>query len=183
MRKLIVFDMVSLDGYFCDAHGDMQWAHRHDPEWMAYMNQNATLEATLLFGRITFEQMAGFWPTEMGRQMSPTVSEHMTKSEKIVFSRHLTKPKWENTVAMKGDLAKIVAKLKTEKGPDLVLMGSGSIAAQLVSEIDELTMVMIPVVVGSGRSLFEGANGMRNFRPTATRTFENGNVVLTYAPR
>ena len=184
MRKLTVFDMISLDGYFCDAQGDMSWAHRHDPEWDAYMSENASTDSALLFGRITYEQMAGFWPTEMGRKTAPVVAERMTAAPKIVFSRTLQKPTWNNTSVEKGDLTKVVARLKKEDGPDMALMGSGSIVAQIVAAglIDDLTLVMSPIVLGAGRSLFEGANGRARFRPVSTRTFENGNVVLSYAP-
>lgn len=61
MRKLRVFNMVSLDGYICDAHGDMSWAHRDDAEWVKFASENASGEAELLFGRVTYEMMAAYW--------------------------------------------------------------------------------------------------------------------------
>ena len=63
MNKLIVFNQVSLDGYFADANSDMSWAHKQDAEWNAFVAENAKGDAVLLFGRITYEQMAGFWPS------------------------------------------------------------------------------------------------------------------------
>jgi len=65
MQKLIVFNNVSLDGYFVDANGDMRWAHRPDPEWNEFAAGNASGGGTLLFGRATYDLMAGYWPTPL----------------------------------------------------------------------------------------------------------------------
>jgi len=76
MRKLAVFNHVSLDGYFVDANGDMSWAraHQQDPEWNAFVAENASGSGALVFGRITYEMMARFWPTPMAIEMMPAVA-------------------------------------------------------------------------------------------------------------
>ncbi|MGA9475703.1 MAG: dihydrofolate reductase family protein, partial [Terriglobales bacterium] len=121
MRRLGVFNNVSLDGYFVDAHGDMRWAYREkpDPDWNAFVAGNASSDGQLLFGRITYELMASFWPTPQAMQGMPAVAEGMNKMPKIVFSRTLDKVTWSNTKLLKGDLAAEVRKIKSEPGPDM----------------------------------------------------------------
>ena len=77
MGKLVVFNNVTLDGYFTGANGDFSWAHRdqHDPEWDAFVSENAGGGGMLLFGRITYEMMAAYWPTPMAMQANPAVAE------------------------------------------------------------------------------------------------------------
>ncbi len=74
MRKLIVFNMVSLDGYFVDANGDMSWAHKQDDEWTAFVADNAKGGGELVFGRITYDLMASYWPTSVAVQNDPVVA-------------------------------------------------------------------------------------------------------------
>ena len=95
MRKLIVFNMVSLDGFFVDSKGDMSWAHKHDAEWNAFVSGNASGSGVLVFGRITYELMASYWPTPMALQNSPIVAKGMNDMPKIVsFFRELwTRPR------------------------------------------------------------------------------------------
>ena len=92
MRKLIVFNNMSLDGYFTDGSGDMSWAHKSDPEWMQFTEENASSAGGgLIFGRKTYEQMASFWPTKQAAELMPKVAEGMNRMEKFVFSRTLSK--------------------------------------------------------------------------------------------
>jgi len=79
MRKLHVYDTISLDGYFTDAANDMSWAHRRDPEWSQYVAGNASGDGALLFGRVTYDQMAAFWPTPQAAQMMPEVAAGMNR--------------------------------------------------------------------------------------------------------
>jgi dihydrofolate reductase len=185
MRKLIVFNNVSLDGYFVDKGGSMQWAHRvPDEEWNAFTAQNASGGGLLLFGRVTYELMAGFWPTPEAIQNFPVVAERMNNGEKIVFSRKMEKTSWKNTTLVRGDLVAEVRKMKEKPGPGMAILGSGSIVAQLAPEglIDEYQMAVIPVVLGAGRTMFEGISKNLNLKLTKTRTFKNGNVFLCYEP-
>lgn len=184
MRKLGVFNNVSLDGYFVDAHGDIHWAYRDKPdaEWNAFVAGNASGEGELLFGRITYELMASYWPTPLAKQNMPAVAEGMNKMLKIVFSGTLDKVTWNNTKLIRGDLATEVRKLKQETGPDIVILGSGSIVSQLAREglIDEFQIVVNPIVLGNGRTMFNGVTQRPTLKLTRSRTFGNGNVVLNY---
>jgi len=186
MRKLIVFNHVSLDGYFVDNNGDMSWAKADhaDPEWDAFVSENAKGDATLLFGRVTYDLMAGFWPTPFAIENMPVVAERMNNTQKVVFSRTMDQAAWKNTTLVKGDLAKEVRKMKQEAGSGLVILGSGTIVSQLAQEglIDEFQIVVNPVVLGAGRTMFEGIKDKLPLKLTKTRAFSNGNTLLCYEP-
>lgn len=184
MRKVIVFNHVSLDGYFTDSKGDMSWAHKQDPEWTAFVQENASGGGELVFGRITYEMMASFWPTPFAMEKFPVVAEGMNQLPKVVFSRTLDKASWNNTKLVKDRMPEAVRKMKSEPGKDMVIMGSGSIVSQLADEglIDEFHVVVSPTVLGKGRTMFEGVTKRLNLKRTRSRTFENGNVLLCYEP-
>jgi len=186
MRKLVVFNHVSLDGYFVDANGDMSWAKadHNDPEWGAFVAENASGEGTLLFGRVTYELMTRYWPTPMANKNDPALAERMNKLPKVVFSRTLDKPSWNNTKLVKGDLVSEIRKMKQEPGEGMVILGSGSVVSQLATHrlIDEYQMVMNPVVLGKGRTMFDGVKEKLNLKLAKTRTFRNGNAYLCYQP-
>jgi dihydrofolate reductase len=182
MRKLIVFNHVSLDGYFVDIHGDMSWAHKQDAEWNAFVAENAGSGGTLLFGRITYELMAGYWATPRAIQNDPVVAERMNNLPKVVFSRTLDKASWTNTRLVKSGLKAEIRKMKKEPGMDMTILGSGSIVAQLAQQglIDEYQLVVNPVVLGKGRTMFDVIQEKLSLKLNKTRIFGNGNVLLCY---
>jgi dihydrofolate reductase len=184
MRKVSVFNNVTLDGYFTDARGDMSWAHNDDPEWLAFAAENASGGGVLLLGRITYDMMASYWPTPAARANAPAVAEGMNRMQKVVFSRTMDKASWRNTTLVKGDIAAAVRRMKSEPGEGMAILGSGSIVSQLTQAglIDEYQIVVHPVVLGSGKTMFEGIGETVPLRLTKTRVFGNGNVVLWYEP-
>ena len=185
MRKLAVFNSVTLDGYFTGSGGDLSWAHvvNEDKEWNAFVESNASGGGVLLFGRITYQMMAGYWPTPEAKKSFPVVADRMNGMPKFVFSRTLDKVSWENTTLVKGDLAEEVRKLKSRPGEGIVILGSGSIVSQLAPTglIDEYQFVVVPVALGKGRTMFEGVKEKLALKLTGSRSFRNGNVFLTYA--
>ena len=185
MRKLMVFNQVSVDGYFVDANGDMDWAKEgNDEEFNAFTSENAKSGGELLFGRITYELMASFWPTPQAQKMLPDVAEQMNNLPKVVFSRTMEKASWNNTRLIKGNLVSEVQKMKKEPGQGMVIMGSGSIVSQLAGTdlIDEYQMVIIPVVLGRGRTMFDGISKNLKLKLTNSRVFKNGKVFVCYEP-
>jgi dihydrofolate reductase len=182
MRKLAVFNSVTLDGYFVDTKGDMTWAHKDDPEWNGFVAGNASGEAVLVFGRVTYEMMASWWPTPQALQSMPVVAERMNSLQKVVFSRTLDRASWSNTTLVKGDMVAAIRQMKREPGNDLVILGSGSIVAQLAQEglIDEFQIALNPIALGAGRTMFAGVKERLRLRLTQTRSFANGNVFLRY---
>lgn len=186
MRKLIVFNQVSVDGYFVDKNGDMSWAKNTipDEEFQAFVEANASGGGVLLFGRITYDLMAGYWPSPHALQHNPVVAERMNNGPKVVFSRTMEKASWSNTKLVKGDIAAEVRKMKNEPGPGMAILGSGSIISQLTPHglIDEYQIVIIPTVLGGGRTMFEGVKEKLALKRTKTRSFSNGNVFVCYEP-
>jgi dihydrofolate reductase len=186
MRKLTVFNQVTLDGFFADPNGDIGWAYKdvQDAEWNAFVAGNAGSGGVLVLGRITYEMMAGYWPTPSAYENAPAVAAGINKLLKVVFSRTLEQAAWNNTRLVTGDLAAEIRKMKQEPGADMVILGSGSIVAQLAQQglIDEYQIVVNPVILGRGRSMFDGVNKKLDLKLVRSRTFGNGNVLLCYAP-
>ena len=186
MAKILVFNSVSLDGYFTDANNDMSWAHKdpNDKEWNEFVSGNASGGGALVLGRVTYEMMAGFWPTTEAMKVMPAVAKGMNSMTKYVFSRTMKKASWANTKLVKGDLVAEVRKLKKDSDKDMVILGSGTIVSQLTQArlVDAYQLVMVPIVLGSGRTMFEGVKDRLDLKRTDTRNFKNGNVVLTYEP-
>jgi dihydrofolate reductase len=186
MRKLVVFNHVTLDGYFTSQDGDMSWAYMgsDDAEFNAFVAGNASGGGQLLFGRITYELMVKYWPTPVALQNDPVVAEGMNRMPKVVFSRTLDSAAWSNTRVVSGDIAAEVRKMKAEPGEGMAILGSGTIVAQLASErlIDEYQVVVNPVVLGKGRTMFDGVKDKLRLTLTSSRTFLNGKVYMCYQP-
>jgi dihydrofolate reductase len=185
MRKIVAFEQVSLDGFFVDAKGDMSGAHKQDAEWNAFTAGNAGGNGALLFGRKTYDMMASFWPSPMAMQTMPEVAEGMNRLAKFVVSRTLESASWRNTTLIKGDLVASLREMKNSAGPDLVILGSGSIVSQLADAglIDEFQIIVNPLILGQGRTLFESVTKKIPLRLLKTRAFGNGNVILYYEPQ
>ncbi|HEX4404451.1 MAG TPA: dihydrofolate reductase family protein [Polyangia bacterium] len=181
MRKLNVFESISVDGYFTDAHGDMSWAHvgAQDVEFADWVSANASGGGELIFGRTTYEQMEAFWPTPMAAAQMPAVAKGMNAARKYVASTTI-QPTWNNTQLLKGDLVKAVRALKAGEGPGLTVLGSGSVVAQLGAAglVDQYQFVVVPLALGGGRTVFTKGCALRL---VDQRAFRCGNVVVTYA--
>lgn len=181
MRKLRVFESISIDGYFADSDGDIGWAHagREDAEFAEWVSSNASQGGALLFGRKTYQMMEAFWPTPIATQQMPQVAKGMNAAEKYVASRTI-KPTWNNTQLLGTDLVKSVRDIKAGDGPGITLLGSGTVAAQLGEArlVDEYQFVVIPIALGGGRSIF---TKRAELRLLGQRAFRCGNVAITYA--
>src|SRR5262249_40686995 len=160
--------------------GDMSWAHKRDPEWNTFVAENASGNSVMLFGRGTYELMSGWWPTEAAIKSFPEVAERMNSAPKVVFSRTMDKASWNNTNVINSDLADEVRNMKQQAGDPMVILGSGTIVAQLTEArlIDEYQVVMTPVVLGKGRTMFDGVKDRLPLKLTRSRAFGNGSVVL-----
>jgi dihydrofolate reductase len=186
MQKLIVFNNVTLDGYFAGENGDFSWAHggNKDAEFDTFVGENASGEGRLLLGRITCQLMASYWPTPNAIKNDPIVAKGMNRMAKVVFSKTLDQVSWNNTSLVKGDIASEVWRMKKEPGDGMVILGSGSIVSQLAPEgvIDEYHVVVNSVVLGKGRTMFDGIKEKLNLKLTKTRVFSSGKVFLCYEP-
>ncbi|MGC1456405.1 MAG: dihydrofolate reductase family protein [Nitrospirota bacterium] len=181
MSKLTVFNLVTLDGYFTGMGGDISW-HNVDQEFQELAKDASNSGNTLLFGRVTYELMASYWPTPEAIKNDPIVARGMNSATKIVFSRTLNTVGWSNTRLVKNGMLSEIQRLKKDSGKDLIVLGSGSIVSQLAEErlIDEYQILLNPVVIGKGRTMFEDVKDRFSLKLTKSRVFGNGNVLLHY---
>lgn len=121
----------------------------------------------------------------MAAQAMPDVAAGMNAMPKVVFSRTLESADWSNTELVKCDMVETVRRMKNDPGPDMTILGSGSIVTQLAATglIDRFQIVVNPIALGAGKSLFSGLTHRLDLTLTQTRVFANGSVVLWYAPR
>jgi len=184
MRKVRMFNLTTLDGFFEGRNHDISW-HNVDAEFNEYaINEMFPSSDLLLFGRVTYELMAGFWPTAEAIKNDPIVAGKMNSSQKVVFSRSLNKAEWNNTTLVSSNMEEEVRKLKEQPGKGIALLGSGTIVSQLAQHglIDEYRILVNPVVLGRGTPLFKGLAKRLDLKLIDARAFRNGNVLLRYEP-
>ena len=183
MRKVLFFMLTTLDGFFEGPNQDISW-HNVDEEFNTFATEQLAEVDTLLFGRVTYEGMASYWPTPEAIASDPAVAGAMNAIRKIVFSRTLDKADWHNSRLIKDNVAEEVLKLKQQPGKDLIIFGSSNLAASFTEMglVDEYRIMVTPVVLGEGTPLFKGLRERVKFKLLKTRTFGNGNVLHYYAP-
>ena len=134
MRKVTAFNFITLDGYFEGTRkGDIS-LHRHGAEENEYAAENLKSGSTLLFGRVTYEMMASYWPTPMAIKNDPIMAKGMNHADKIVFSRTLKKVEWNNTRLVKDNIVEEIRNMKQQSGKDMTVLGSGSIVTQFAEQ-------------------------------------------------
>lgn len=175
MRKVIAFNFMTLNGYFKGPNGDISW-NNHGKEENEFAAENLKAGSTLLFGRVTYDMMASFWPTPIAAQSSPAVAEGMNNADKIVFSRKMKNADWNNTKVVNDNIVDEVKKMKQMPGKDMTLLGSGSILTQLAEHglIDEYQIMVDPVAIGEGTPIFKNIKRKLDLKLTKTRTFKDG---------
>lgn len=183
VRTVIASEFVTVDGFFSGPNGEIDW-HNVDEEFNQYAIELINSIDTMLFGRMTYEGMASYWPTPAATMDDPIVAGKMNSTAKVVFSTTLETAEWENTTLVKGDAGDEIAKLKQLPGKDMVIYGSGRLVSSLTRRglIDEFRIFVNPVVLGSGVPLFRDMNDRVALRLTGTKTFKSGNVLLCYQP-
>ena len=184
MRKLIVFNFITLNGYFKGPNGDVIW-HIHDKEGNEQAVEGLKGGNILLFGRVTYDMMASYWPTPNAYKNDPVLAEGMNKAEKIVFSRTLKKAEWNNSRVVKDNTVEEIQKMKSvSDSRNMVLMGSGTISAQFTDQglIDRYEILVDPIAIGDGTPLFKNIKHQLNFKLTTTKTLKSGRVLLHYEP-
>jgi dihydrofolate reductase len=181
MRKIIFFMLTSLDGYFEGPDRDINW-HNVDDEFNEFAVQQTGEFGALLFGRVTYELMASYWPTELAKRDDPIIAGLMNNLPKIVFSKTLEKVEWENTRLVKDNFVEAISNLKQEMGKDIAIFGSSDLAVTLIKHglVDEFRIMVNPVILGDGKPLFQGINEKLELKLIKTRTFKSGNVLLYY---
>lgn len=191
MRRLFLFMMVSLDGYFEGSNHDLSW-HVVDQEFNRFAVEQLNQIGTLLFGRVTYHLFEDYWPKA---RRDPTTSKEnleiarmIDDVEKIVFSRTLAKVKetddWKNVRLIREAQPEEIKRLKHQSGKDIAIFGSNDLATNFLRMglIDELRIIVNPVVIGNGNPLFKGMTDHLKLNLLRTKTFRSGNVLHYYRP-
>ncbi len=189
MRKVVFFMMTTLNGLYERARWDVDptgidW-HNTDEQFERFAADQLDQADTILFGRVTYQGMASYWPTSEAIAADPEVAEKMNALPKVVFSRTLEDVGWANSRLVRDDAAAEVRRLKEQPGKDILILASSDLATTLAAEdlIDEYRIMVNPVFMGRGKSVLVGLAQDVSLELLGTRTFANGNVLLTYAPR
>ncbi len=180
MRKIIVFENLTLDRFMAGPRGEFDWAISDDEVTQNSLQGQDTVDM-LLFGRITYDIMASFWPTPAGKSANPVFATALNNTLKIVFSRTLKQAEWEHTEVMGELTQEAILQLKQQPGNAMMIFGSGTIVSQLANLglIDEYHLMVNPVMLGNGLPLFKDR---MHLKLVNTKTFRNGIVLLQYQP-
>ncbi len=184
MRKIIVSNMVSLDGFFSGPNGEIDW-HVVNDEFFAHAINLLNSVDTLLFGRITYQGMLDYWTSPAAITDDAVIAEKMNHTPKVIFSKTLTKVewgKWNNAALIKDNIAEAVTKLKQQPGKDMVIFGSGKLVSSLteLGLIDEYQIFVVPGILGKGKPLFEGLTQSVKLKLKQAKNFNTGVVALFY---
>ena len=178
MRKVVAVELVSLDGVI---ESPEEWAFAYSNDEMEEANAAGMAASdALLLGRATYEGLAAFWPNQPGG--TPMV-DYINSVPKFVVSTTLEEPlEWQNSTLIKGNVAEEIAKLKRQPGKDIGIVGSGTLVRSLLREnlLDELNLMVHPIVLGRGKRLFEEGGAQKALELVDSKTFSTGVVNLTY---
>ncbi len=185
MRKIFLFMMRSLDGYFEAPGHDLSW-HNVDEEFNQFANQQLDEIDTVLYGRRTYELMESFWPSETGLKEDPETAKRMNSLKKIVFSKSLNEVKetelWKNVTLKHAVDNEFIQELKSQPGKDIVVLGSSTLCVTLLKMglLDEVRLMINPVILGQGTTVFHGLTQKLEMKLSNTREFSSGNVLNIY---
>lgn len=183
MRKIIVSNYITIDGFFAGPNGELDWFVWDDEMAKFSIDQLKTMD-TILLGRVTYQLFADYWPTPAAYRENPIIAPVMNDLPKIVFSRTLDRVEWNNSRLVKDNIAEEIAQLKQQPGKDMVIFGSGSIVSAFakLGMIDVYRLIVNPVVLGRGKLLFKGLDDNLKLKLLDAKAFSNGNVLLCYQP-
>jgi dihydrofolate reductase len=183
MRTLASFIVTSLDGFYEGSNGEFDWMIP-DEEFNEFAARQLDEADTLGFGRATYEHMAAYWPTEQARVNDPAITSRMNTKPKLVFSTALEHAEWPNTSIISGEAVEQIETVKTASNGALLLLGSTRLTADFAAAgvLDELRIMICPIVIGQGRSLFKDLKVRLALSLVHVRQFDSGNVLLTYRP-
>jgi dihydrofolate reductase len=179
MRKITASLFISLDGVI-EAPETWHFPYFND-EMGAVVGQAMAETGTMLLGRVTYEAFAGFWPNQSG---DDAVAAQMNGTPKLVASTTLDRVDWQNSTLIEGDVAEALRKLKAQPGKNIGITGSATLVRSLLRDgvLDELTLLVHPIVVGKGKKLFGDMEAQVPLKLVDSRTFSTGVLALTYQP-
>src|SRR5574340_288300 len=160
MRKIIVFNHVTLDGYYAGPNGELDWATAANEEVIQSAQESSHPDDAAMFGRVTYDMMAGYWPTPAAAYEPAVFRDFMNQRPKYVFSRTLQKAGWNNTTLLREIDRDEILQIKSGPGNNIIIFGSGKIVQQLTNLglIDEYQLLVNPLLLGSGKLQFTDIN-------------------------
>jgi dihydrofolate reductase len=189
MRRVIVSNVMSLDGFVSGPKGELDWfvhsGFMKGTEFGEYARSLISSVGTILLGRLTYEEFVSYWPT--AKDNDPVITERINNLPKFVFSRSLEKVAWGDwgtARLIKEDAATAVSKMKREPEKDMVIYGSATLVSALMKGglIDEYQLVVCPIVLGSGRPEFKELSERYALKLKDVKRFDSGAVKLIYQP-
>jgi dihydrofolate reductase len=176
MRKIVSGLFISLDGVV-ESPDKWHFPYFNDEMGAAVATQAAEAD-TLLFGRVTYQEFASYWP-DKGSEVP--FADHINNTPKLVASRTLGKVEWRHSSLIRGNVVEALNKLKQLPGRNISMIGSGSLVRSLLQDdvLDELRLLVHPIVVGRGQRLFEG-EVEKKLKLVDSKTFQTGVVHLIY---
>ena len=182
MRRLIMWNLITLDGFFEGPQSwDLPW-HKYawGEELEGFSIEQLRSAGALLFGRVTYQGMARYWTSQQGE-----VADFMNNLPKVVFSGTLQKAEWNNTTLVKDHAEEEAAKLKQQPGKDMFIFGSAALSSALMRHnlIDEYRLCIAPVILGRGNPLFKESSETIAMKLLEARQLKNGCVIARYAPQ
>ncbi len=176
MRRVLVSNLMSLDGFFEGANKELDW-FSPDEEFFEYARGMLRSVDTILFGRSTYQHMAAYWPFAPAEE----IADKMNGLPKVVFSNSLDTAVWSNTRLVRGDAAEEVAKLKRAAGGDMLILGSAALASSLLQAglIDEYRVILAPILIGAGTPFGHFQDRLK-LKLSRAQTLGSGVVVLYY---
>ncbi len=187
MRKIIVFNLISIDGYFAGVDGNIDW-HNVDDEFNDFAVSQTKTFSAIIFGKTTYKMFEDYWPTALkDPSTSPEdrqIAQAIEDMEKIVFSKSLEKVTWNNTNLYHEINKEEIKDWKKAEGGPMVIFGSGTIVQQLagLGLIDEYRLMINPIILGSGKPMFRNVV-KTTLKLVDSKVFKSGNVLLTYVPK
>jgi dihydrofolate reductase len=178
MRKVVAGLFISLDGV---VESPDKWQEHFDEDMEEAMMEQVTSQDAVLLGRVTYQEWAPYWPTATHEPFASFINS----TPKYVFSTTLDSvEEWKNSTLVKGDLAQEIAKLKQQPGKNIGTAGSPTLVASLLEQdlLDELILLVHPVVVGNGKRLFKDGSSLKRLKLLSSKATRTGAVILTYQP-
>lgn len=184
MAKLTSFTFISVNGFYKGLNEDINW-HQHGEEEAKYSVESLKSKDILLFGRVTYEMMKGFWPTQMAYDSFPEVADGMNNSEKIVLSKTLKSSDWKNTQIINENLIEKITELKKTSTKNITLLGSGKILKQLSNAnlVDEYQIMIDPIFIENGEPILDNLNNNVNLELKKSKILKSGAILLYYKPK
>lgn len=183
MRKVKLQMQMSIDGYVAGPNGEQDWmTWEQDDELLAFINSLIDSSGTLLLGRKMTDGFVKHWENAVKNNPDTPFAKKLVDIPKVVFTKTLDKSTWNNTTLAKGNLAEEIANLKKQNGKDIIVFGGAGFVSSLIKEglIDEYHLIVNPVAIGNGMTIFKSLDRMQKFSPIESKLYSGGKTVLSF---